>query len=114
MWHSWITITMGYLDIFFTNGARIPSLAKDSPDSSNRLYPNNHDGTFADVTARAGVAGIGPNGEKLWSVSAAWVDYDNYGRLDLFVANYLNWTLETSKVCGWLGRGLAPCSLGSA
>jgi hypothetical protein len=149
----------GYLDIFFTNGARIPSLAKDSPDFSNRLYHNNHDGTFTDVTdragvkgygysvgvavadydndgfpdiyitgvnrntlyhnngdgtftdvtERAGVAGIGPNGKKLWSVSAAWIDYDNDGRLDLFVSNYLDWTFETSKVCGPPGRRLS-CS----
>src|SRR3984893_7990402 len=140
----------GYLDIFFTNGARIPSLAKDSPDFSNRLYHNNHDGTFTDVTdragvkgygysvgvavadfdndgfpdiyvtgvnrntlyhnngdgtftdvtERAGVAGIDSNGKKLWSVSAAWIDYDNDGRLDLFVTNYLDWSPETSRVCG--------------
>jgi hypothetical protein len=149
----------GYLDIFFTNGARIPSLAKDSPDFSNRLYHNNHDGTFTDVTdragvkgygysvgvavgdfdndgfpdiyvtgvnrntlyhnngdgtftdvtERAGVAGIDPNGKKLWSVSAAWIDYDNDGHLDLFVSNYLNWAFETSKVCGPPGRRLS-CS----
>src|SRR5438128_5683763 len=36
----------GYLDIFFTNGARIPSLTKDSSRFSNRLYHNNHAGTF--------------------------------------------------------------------
>src|SRR6267154_2330584 len=99
----------GYLDIFFTNGARIPGLAKDSPDFSNRLYHNNGEGTFTDVTERAGVAGIGPNGKKLWSVSAAWIDYDNDGRLDLFVSNYLDWTFETSKVCGPPGRRLS-CS----
>jgi len=149
----------GFLDIFFTNGARIPGLAKDSPHFSNRLYHNNHDGTFTDVTdragvkgygysvgvavadfdndgfpdiyvtgvnrntlyhnngdgtftdvtERAGVAGIGPNGKKLWSVSAAWIDYDNDGRLDLFVSNYLDWTFETSKVCGPPGRRLS-CS----
>ena len=149
----------GYLDILFANGARIPGLAKDSPDFSNRLYHNDHDGTFTDVTdragvrgygysvgvavadfdndgfpdiyvtgvnrntlyhnngdgtftdvtERAGVAGIGPNGKKLWSVSAAWIDYDNDGRLDLFVSNYLDWTFETSKVCGPPGRRLS-CS----
>jgi len=56
----------------------------------NTLYHNNGDGTFTDITERAGVAGIGPNGKKLWSVSAAWIDYDNDGRLDLFVSNYLD------------------------
>src|SRR6266403_2139816 len=78
----------GYPDIYVTGVNR------------NTLYHNNGDGTFTDVTERAGVAGIGPNGKKLWSVSAAWIDYDNDGRLDLFVSNYLDWTFETSKVCG--------------
>jgi len=49
----------GFLDIFFTNGARIPSLEKDGPAFFNRLYRNNRDGTFTDVTERAGVAGEG-------------------------------------------------------
>src|SRR6267378_3571260 len=92
-----------YLDIFFTNGARIPGLAKDSPDFSNRLYHNNHDGTFTDVTDRAGVKGYG------YSVGVAVADFDNDGRLDLFVSNYLDWTFETSKVCGPPGRRLS-CS----
>src|ERR1700693_5733070 len=39
----------GYLDIFFANGARIPSLNKDDASFYNRLYHNNHDGTFTDV-----------------------------------------------------------------
>ena len=47
----------GYLDLFFTNGASIPSLNKSNPAFSNRLYHNNRDGTFTDVTERAGVAG---------------------------------------------------------
>src|SRR5260370_12793489 len=61
----------GYLDIFFTNGASIPRLAKDSPDFSNRLYHNNHDGTFTDVTDRAGVKGYGYSG------GVAVADFDN-------------------------------------
>jgi hypothetical protein len=48
----------GYLDIFFTSGARIPDLIKDGPNFSNRLYHNNH-GTFTDVTDRAGIGGEG-------------------------------------------------------
>src|SRR5213078_1132293 len=58
----------GYLDIFFTNGARIPSLSKAHESFHNRLYRNNHDGTFSDVTARAGVAGAG------YSMGAAAAD----------------------------------------
>src|SRR5438067_6567539 len=49
----------GYPDIFFINGAAIPSLKKDSPKYYNRLFHNNHDGTFTDVTEKAGLAGDG-------------------------------------------------------
>src|SRR6202795_5078017 len=49
----------GYLDIYLVNGAAIPSLQKESPDYWNRLFRNNHDGTFTDVTERAGLAGAG-------------------------------------------------------
>jgi enediyne biosynthesis protein E4 len=140
----------GWLDIFFTNGARIPSLSKDSPSFYNRLYHNNHDGTFTDVTAQAGVAGGGysigvavgdydndgypdlyvagvntntlyhnnrngtfsdvtraagvggllASGKKAWAVGAAWLDYDNDGRLDLFVVNYVDWSVANNKACG--------------
>jgi hypothetical protein len=124
----------GFLDIFFTNGARIPTLEKDDPAFYNRLYRNNRDGTltdvteraglrgegysmgvavadfdndgwtdlyvtgvnrnilyhnngdgtFTDITEQAGVSGVDSNGKKLWSVGAAWFDYDNDGLLDLF------------------------------
>lgn len=152
----------GYLDIFFANGAQIPGLVKDGAGFYNRLYHNNHDGTFTDVTdraglrgagysigaaaadfdndgwtdlyvtginrnilyrnnhdgtftdvtERAGVAGVGADGKKLLAVSATWVDYDNDGRLDLFVTNYLDWSPENSKVCGEPGKRLScPPSL---
>ena len=151
----------GYLDIFFTNGAQIPGLVKDGASFYNRLYHNNHDGTFTDVTDRAGLRGAGysigaaaadfdndgwtdlyvtginrnilyrnnhdgtfsdvteragvagvADGKKLLGVSAAWVDYDNDGRLDLFVTNYLDWSPENSKICGEPGKRLScPPSL---
>ena len=148
----------GRLDVFFTNGARIPGLAKDDPRFWNRLYRNQGDGTFRDVTERAGVRGQGYSmgaaaadfdndgwtdlyvtgvnrnvlyrnrrdgtfadvteragvsgiraGKKLWSVGAAWLDYDNDGDLDLFVANYLDWSPENNRICGGEGKRLG-CS----
>jgi hypothetical protein len=71
----------GYLDIYFVNGAEIPSLQKTSPKYWNRLYRNNHDGTFTDVTEKAGLAGAG------YGMGVAVGDYDNDGHPDLFIAN---------------------------
>jgi hypothetical protein len=140
----------GCMDIFFTNGAAMPSLKKTGPEYSNRLFRNNCDGTFTDVTRQAGVAGEGysmgvavgdydndgypdifvagvnrnilyhnrgngtfedvtekahlggvdPRFGKLWSVSAAWVDVDNDGWLDLVVTNYVQWDPRLEPRCG--------------
>jgi hypothetical protein len=75
--------------------------------NENILYRNRGDGTFADVTGRAGVQAETATGKKLWSVGAAWLDYDNDGDLDLFVVNYLDWSFETNKVCGAEGKRLS-------
>jgi len=149
----------GLLDIFFTNGAAIPSLEKAQPAywnrlfhnngdgtftdvteraglqgkgysmgvaagdydndgfvdlyvtgvNSNQLFHNNGDGTFTDVTANAGVAGNIPKLGKAWSVAAGWFDYNNDGRLDLFVVNYLNYSIATAKPCVQQGHP-AYCS----
>jgi hypothetical protein len=69
----------GLLDIFFTNGAAIPSLEKSDPSYYNRLFRNNGDGTFTDVTEKAGLQGIG------YSMGVAAGDYDNDGFVDLYV-----------------------------
>lgn len=138
----------GLLDIFFTNGAEIPSLKKSNSSFHNKLFRNNGDGTFTDVTEKAGLAGVGysmgvaagdydndgfvdlyvtgfncnqlfhNNGDgtftdrtekagvsgvlkrsKPWSVAAGWIDYDNDGLLDLFVVNYLDYSLSTAHSC---------------
>jgi hypothetical protein len=148
----------GLLDVFFTNGANIASLVKDDPRYWNRLYRNTGDGTFRDVTEKAGVRGEGYSmgasvgdfdndgwsdlyvsgvnrnilyrnrrdgsfvdvtaeagvtgtieGEKVWAVGAAWLDFDNDGDLDLFVVNYNDWTPENNRLCGLEGRRLS-CS----
>ena len=71
----------GYLDIYLVNGAAIPSLKKEGPQYWNRLYHNNHDGTFTDVTEKAGVKGEG------FGMGVAIGDYDNDGWADIYVAN---------------------------
>jgi hypothetical protein len=70
----------GCMDVFFTNGAAIPSLRKTGPEFHNRLFRNHCDMTFTDVTAEAGLAGEG------YSTAVAAGDFDNDGFSDLFVA----------------------------
>ena len=67
------------LDVFFTNGAAIPSLEKDAPKYYNRLFRNTGGMTFTDVTEAAGLRGAG------YAMAAAVGDYDNDGDADLFV-----------------------------
>jgi hypothetical protein len=147
----------GKPDIYFVNGARQPDLTKPEPAWYNRLYRNNGDGTFIDVTLEAGVRGEGfasgvavgdydndgwedlfiagvnrnilyrnrgdgtfedvtsraglgapDSGRKPWSVSAGWFDYDNDGRLDLFVVNYCAWDPQTEHACS-IGKARTYC-----
>ena len=150
----------GWPDLYCVNGAALPSLQKNDPRFYNRLYRNNHngiftdvtekaglqghgyemgaavgdynndgledlylvgvhgntlyrnngDGTFSDVTGTAGVSGHRTKADKLWSVAAAWIDYDNDGHLDLLISNYCDWTAGTDPVCGGLnGAARAYC-----
>jgi enediyne biosynthesis protein E4 len=142
----------GWPDLYCVNGATMPQLEKTGPGYWNRLYRNNRDGTFADVTEKAGVAGRGygmgvavadydndghedlfvlgvhgnqlfhnngdgtfsdvtdaaglnrPSVRGLWSIAAAWVDYDVDGKLDLFISNYCEWSPGTDPICG----GITP------
>lgn len=77
----------GRPDIFFTNGAEVPSLKKSSPKFWNRLYRNEGGMKFRDVTEQAGVSGTG------YDMGAAVGDFDNDGRPDLFVAGVNGSTL---------------------
>ena len=153
----------GWLDIFILSGTRI----EGAPEAQNRLYKNNRDGTFSDVTAKAGLARTGwasavavgdynndglddlfvtywgqnvlyrNNGDGTftdvtaragllhegprWGSGCTFLDYDRNGHLDLFVANYLEFSFESipkpgaNSNCNWQGtpvicgpRGLRP------
>ena len=71
----------GNLDIYFVNGADLPGFQSKKPPT-NRLYRNNGDGTFTDVTEFAGV------GDQSYGVGCCVGDYDNDGHLDLYVTNF--------------------------
>jgi enediyne biosynthesis protein E4 len=93
----------GWLDLFFTNGAPLadPMPAGAHPVKSNgyanRLYRNNHDGTFADVTRAAGVGGVGTGA---YGMGVAVGDYDNDGFDDLYVTGYDRNTLYRNDGSG--------------
>jgi enediyne biosynthesis protein E4 len=134
----------GWPDIFLVNGTRLEGFSSGQAPS-NHLYRNNHDGTFSDVTVKAGLvatgwgqgvcvgdydndgwedlyvtyygknrlyhnqggvftevaekAGVAGSG-KAWGTGCAFVDYDRDGRLDLMVANYVDFDLSTTPAPG--------------
>src|ERR1700720_1425723 len=144
----------GYPDILLINGEDWPGHTHAGP-TTPKLYHNNHDGTFTDVTLKAGLVvpmfGLGVavgdydndgfddlfitalgqshlfhnNGNGtfseatklagMWgpnefSTSAAWVDYDRDGKLDLVVANYVRWSEQTDLYCTLDGAHKSYCT----
>ena len=83
----------GYDDLFITAYGQ------------NRLFHNNGNGTFSDATQKAGLSG-----PKEFSTSAAWVDYDKDGHLDLVVGNYVQWSPETDLYCTLDGKSKSYCT----
>ena len=72
----------GYMDLFFVNGADLPSLKKNDPKYYNRLFHNNRDGTFTDVSEKTGISKVLGKG-----MGVGLNDYDGDGFIDIFVAN---------------------------
>jgi hypothetical protein len=71
----------------------------------NRLFHNNGNGTFTDVTQKAGLSG-----PRELSTSAAWIDFDKDGHLDLVIGNYVQWTQETDLYCTLDGKSKSYCT----
>src|SRR5882724_9692984 len=101
--------------IFYGMGVAVGDYDNDGlPDvfvtavGGNHLFHNDGNGRFHEVTQEAGVGGL-ING---WSTSAAWIDYDNDGKLDLFVCNYVNWSPEIDRAKNYelpnIGRAYGP------
>src|SRR6266700_1734960 len=104
----------GWIDIFILSGTRIEGAPSGA---TNRLYKNNRDGTFTDVTEKAGLLHPGVR----WGSGCAFVDYNRDGLLDLCVATYLEFDFKSvpppggNANCNWKGipvncgpRGLPP------
>ena len=83
----------GYDDLFITAVGQ------------SRLFHNNGNGAFTEVTQRAGLGGV-----QEFSTSAAWVDYDRDGKLDLVVANYVQWSAKQDIYCSLDGRRKSYCT----
>jgi enediyne biosynthesis protein E4 len=143
----------GWPDIFLVNGSDWPGHAQKH--TTPKLYHNNHDGTFTDVTHKAGLdvemygMGVavgdydndgyddlfvtafgqshlfhnngngtftdvtqkaGLSGPHELSTSAAWIDYDKDGKLDLVVGNYVQWSPETDLYCTLDGKSKSYCT----
>jgi hypothetical protein len=97
----------GLTDIFFTNGAAMPSLVKERPRYWNRLFRNMGGLRFRDVTAEAGLQGAG------YSMAAAVADFDNDGHPDLFVTGVQRNILYRNRGDGTFEDVTAKAGIGS-
>jgi enediyne biosynthesis protein E4 len=112
-----VTNAAGLAGTGYDNGVAVGDYDNDGyPDlfvagvHGNTLYHNNGDGTFTDVTAKAGLdRAIDPDFGPRWSVTAAWVDVNNDGLLDLFIVNYMQWDIKTEPMCPY-GNANDYCS----
>jgi hypothetical protein len=101
------------LDVeFFGMGVAVGDYDNDGFDDlfvtalgQSHLFHNNGNGTFTDVTQKAGLAG-----PKEFSTSAAWVDFDKDGKLDLVVGNYVQWSLDDDLYCTLDGKSKSYCT----
>ncbi len=98
----------GRPDIFFTNGANVATLKKDSSKYGNRLFRNEGNGVFTDVTEKAGLAGSG------YDMGVAAADFDNDGFPDLFVAGLHHSTLYHNNGDGTFTDVTAKAGLASS
>src|SRR6266436_5630424 len=92
----------GWQDILLVNSKDWPG--HQSGKSFPALYHNNQDGTFTDVTRQAGLA------VEMYGMGCAVGDYDNDGKVDLFVAHYIEWTIETDQYCTLDNKNKSYCT----
>jgi enediyne biosynthesis protein E4 len=107
-----VTSKAGLAITMFGMGVAVGDYDNDGHDDifvtalgQSHLFHNNGNGTFTDVTKTAGM--WGPNE---FSTSAAWVDYDRDGKLDLVIANYVQWSLPTDIYCTLDGAHKSYCT----
>ena len=104
---AWIDFDRdGWMDLYLVNGGRWEELVQGKRTVSNALYRNNGDGTFANVTEKAGV------GNRHWGMGVAAGDYDNDGWVDLFVCNYGSNTLYRNNGNGTFRDVTATAGVG--